>query len=372
MRKEVGMKSLFVKTAGGLILAGSISAIWLLPVSGKNGIDEPQPVRPVRSEVVRTAIRIPRLSYPGIVRASDSVDLAFEVSGRLVNFPAGSGRKVRKGEVLAVLDTRDFMQDLNKAKAAAEQARLTEQRNITAAKKHAGAVSQEQISVATANRIRAEAELKIAEKAVEDAVLKAPYDGWIADTYPSTYDTVEAGQKILTLQNIETVKVDVSLPESLVIDGLNTPFKSRKHYITFDSLPAMKYVPHSREFKAHADSRTQTYTATFAMKRPERLRLLPGMSATLTVEGCDMPSGDAKPWVSSDSVGNASDGSAFVWKLEPSGKEGEFTVKKRMVKLGRRVGSQIEVVEGLADGDRIASAGINILSEGRKVVLYKE
>ena len=63
---------------------------------------------------------------------------------------------------------------------------------------------------------------------------------------------------------------------------------------------------------------------------------------------------------------------AFVWKLEPSGKEGEFTVKRRMVKLGRRVGVQIEVVEGLADGDRIASAGVNILSEGRKVVLYRE
>ena len=180
------MKSLFVKTAGCVILVGAISAIWLFPISGEKGFDEPQPVRPLRSEVVSTAIKIPRLSYPGIVRANDSVDLAFEVSGRLVNFPAGSGQKVKKGDVLAVLDTRDFMQDLNKAKAAAEQARLTEQRNITAAKKHAGAVSQEQISVATANRIRAEAELRIAEKAVEDAVLKAPYDGWIADTYPST------------------------------------------------------------------------------------------------------------------------------------------------------------------------------------------
>ena len=61
-----------------------------------------------------------------------------------------------------------------------------------------------------------------------------------------------------------------------------------------------------------------------------------------------------------------------MWKLEPSGKDGEFTVKRRMVKLGRRVGTQIEVTEGLADGDRIASAGINILSEGRKVVLYRE
>ena len=366
------MKSVLVKVTGGVTLVGSVAAIWLFPASGKTGLDEPQPVRPLRSEVVKTSVKIPCLSYPGVIRACDSVDLAFEVSGRLVEFPASSGMKVKKGDVLAVLDKRDFLQALNKAKAAAEQARLTEQRNITAAKKHAGAVSQEQISVATANRIRSEAELRIAEKAVEDAVLRAPYDGWIADTYPSTYDTVEAGRKILTLQNIDTVKVDVSLPESLVIDGRNTPFKSRKHYITFDSMPEMKYEPHSREFKAHADSRTQTYTATFAMKRPEMLRLLPGMSATLTIEGCDIPSADAKPWVSSDSVGNAADGDAFVWRLEPSGKEGEFLVKRRKVKLGRRVGSQIEVLEGLSDGDRIASAGINILSEGRKVVLYRE
>ena len=207
------MKAMLVKTAGGVLLTGTIAAIWLFPCSGKNSLVEVQPVRPIRSEIVRTSIKVPRLSYPGIIRANDSVDLAFEVSGRLVEFPAGSGKKVKKGDVLAVLDTRDFMQDLNKAKAAAEQARLTEQRNITAEKRHVGAVSQEQISVATANRIRAEAELRIAEKAVEDAVLKAPYDGWIADTYPSTYDTVEAGQKILTLQNIDTVKIDVSLPE---------------------------------------------------------------------------------------------------------------------------------------------------------------
>lgn len=366
------MKSMLVKTAGGVVLVGAVAAIWIFPASENIISQESSPVRPLRSEVVKTSVKIPRLSYPGIIRACDSVDLAFEVSGRLVEFPAGSGRKVKKGDVLAVLDRRDFMQDLSKAKAVAEQARLTEQRNISAAKKYEGAVSQEQISVATANRIRAEAELKIAEKAVEDAVLKAPYDGWIADTYPSTYDTVEAGQKILTLQNIDTVKVDVSLPESLVIDGRNTPFKDRKHYITFDSMPEVKYEPHSREFKAHADSRTQTYTATFAMKRPEKLRLLPGMSATLTVEGCDIPSADAKPWVSAGSVGYSADGVPFVWRLEASGEEGVYIVKRRMVKLGRRIGSVIEVVEGLADGDRIASAGINMLSEGRKVVLYKE
>ena len=294
------MKAMLVKTAGGILLTGTIAAIWLFPCPGKNSLVEVQPVRPIRSEIVRTSIKIPRLSYPGIIRANDSVDLAFEVSGRLVEFPAGSGKKVKKGDVLAVLDTRDFMQDLNKAKAAAEQARLTEQRNITAEKRHVGAVSQEQISVATANRIRAEAELRIAEKAVEDAVLKAPYDGWIADTYPSTYDTVEAGQKILTLQNIDTVKIDVSLPESLVIDGLNTPFKNRKHYITFDSMPEMKYEPHSREFKAHADSRTQTYTATFAMKRPAATCLLPAQN-----RGCH-PIQSATPPPAARSCGNLS------------------------------------------------------------------
>ncbi len=366
------MKSLIAKTAGGVILAGATAAIWLCPASGRSVAVEPQPVRPIRSELVRTSIKKPRLCYPGTVRASDSVDLSFEISGRLMEFPVSNGQKVKKGDVLAVLDTRDIVQSLNKAKAMADQARLTEQRNINVAKKHPGAVSQEQISVATANRIRAEAELKIAEKELEDAVLKAPYDGLIADTYPSTYDMVNPGQKILTLQNIDMVKIEVSLPELLVIDARNTPFKRRKHYITFDSMPQKKYQAQPREFKAHADSRTQTYTAIFEMARPGELRLLPGMSATLTVEGCDIPSPSANPWVSSGSVGNGPDGRAFVWLLERSGKEGEYAVRKRIVKLGGRAGTQIEILEGLADGDRIAAAGINVLSEGRKVTLYRK
>ena len=366
------MKSLIANTAGGMILAGATAAIWLCPAAGRSVSIDSQPVRPVRSEVVRTSVKVPRLSYPGTVRASDSVDLSFEISGRLMDFPVSNGQKVKKGDVLAVLDTRDIVQSLNKAKAAADQARLTEQRNISVAKKHPGAVSHEQISVATANRIRSEAELKIAEKELEDAVLKAPYDGLIADTYPATYDMVHAGQKILTLQNIDTVKIEVSLPESLVIDARNAPFKQRNHYITFDSMPDRRYHAQPREFKAHADSRTQTYTASFEMARPAELRLLPGMSATLTVEGCDIPSPEARPWVSLGSVGNGPDGRSFVWLLYPADKEGEFVVRKRTVLLGGRVGSEIEVLEGLSDGDRIATAGINVLFEGRKVILYRK
>ncbi len=366
------MKSTAVKFAGGAILAGAIAAIWLIPAAKKNNLVQEMPVRPLRSELVKTSIMMPRLHFPGIVQANDSVDLAFVVSGRIMQFPVNRGQRVKKGEVVAALDTRDFEQALSKAKAAAEQARLTEQRNINASKAHAGAVSQEQISEAVAKRTRAEAELKIAEKALEDAVLKAPYDGMVADTYPSTYDMVQAGTKVLTIQNIETIKIDVSLPESLVIDPSNTPFKERKHYITFDSFPREKYLAKLEEFTAQADSRTQTYTATFVMARPSGIRLLPGMSATLTVDGCNVASAGAKPWVSSDSVGNAADGGAFVWRLESVGENGVFAVKKQAVKLGRRVGAQIEILEGLKDGDRIASAGVNVLSEGRKVTLYKE
>lgn len=364
------MKSLIAKASGVLILSGATAAVWLCPAPGKSAGGDFMSVRPVRSEIVRTSIRKPRLCYPGKVRASDSVDLSFEISGRLMEFPVSNGQKVKKGDVLAVLDTRDIVQSVNKAKAAADQARLTEERNINVSRKHPGAVSEEQISVATANRIRAQAELKIAEKELEDAVLRAPYDGLIADTYPSTYDMVSPGQKILTLQNIDMVKIEVSLPESLVIDARNEPFKRRRHYITFDSMPRRRYKAQPRDFKAHADSRTQTYAATFEMARPEGMRLLPGMSATLTVEGCEIPSPSAKPWVSSASVGNSPDGGAFVWILERTGKEGEYVVRRRAVKLGERVGTGIEILEGLADGDRIAAAGINVLSEGRKVVLY--
>jgi hypothetical protein len=74
--------------------------------------------------------------------------------------------------------------------------------------------------------------------------------------------------------------------------------------------------------------------------------------------------------VPSDVVGFASDDSAFVWVLDAQD-GGVFAVRRQVVALGRRNGAEVEVVEGLAPGARIAAAGVAILTEGRRVRLLE-
>ncbi len=61
-----------------------------------------------------------------------------------------------------------------------------------------------------------------------------------------------------------------------------------------------------------------------------------------------------------------------MWKLEKTDREGEYKTVKQTVETGEPIGTSVVVNKGLAEGDRIAVAGITILTEGRVVTLWKE
>ena len=372
------MKSVAGKVVGAAMLVAGIAAIWLWP-KGKAESPEESVVRPVRSMVVSDRMKLPELRFPGKVRAGESRDLSFEVPGRLVDFDSNSnGRLVKKGDILAKLDARDYEADVKKAEAERERAELTLQRMKNASK--TGGVSKEDISKAEADAKTAEAQLAIAKKALESCVIVAPYDGVVAETYPESLDMAAVGQKILTLQDADRVKFDVSIPETMVIDRrLGDELKARRHFVVFDALPAQKFDVEFVEFTSKADDRTQTFTATFSMPTQERFVILPGMSVTLVIEGGETAkaAGDGKGLqfafaVPTVAVGADETGAHFVWKLVKTDKEGEYRTVKQRVETARLVGTDIGVKSGLENGDRIAVAGVTILTEGRTVTLYGE
>ena len=71
-------------------------------------------------------------------------------------------------------------------------------------------------------------------------------------------------------------------------------------------------------------------------------------------------------------VGADEAGAHFVWKLVKADKDGEYKVTKQPVETGPLLGTDLVVKKGLAEGDRIAVAGVTILTEGRIVTLWKE
>ena len=358
------------KIVGALLLAAGIAAIWLWP-KARPEVDTKVAVRPVRNMVVSGKVRLPTLRFPGKVRAGERRDLMFEVPGRLVDFKIEKGRQVTKGAVLAKLDTRDFESDVRKAEAAYERSESTLSRMRRASVK--GGVSKEDVSKAESDAKTCEAQLAIARKALESCVLKAPYDGIVSDTYPEELDMVSVGQKILTIQSIDRVKFDVSVPEAMVISRrMVETMAGRRAFVVFDSLADKEFDVKFEEFVSQADDRTQTFTATFSMPVHPEYAILPGMSVTLVITGGDSSVGNGALSVPSVAVGADSSGAHFVWKLVPSEKEAHFKVVKQPIVTDMLSGTDFAVKSGLADGDRIVTAGVSMLSEGQIVTLLKE
>ncbi|MFA6929563.1 MAG: efflux RND transporter periplasmic adaptor subunit [Lentisphaeria bacterium] len=333
-------------------------------------------IRPVKSLLVQRDFEQPDLYLPGQARANDEVQLSFEVPGQIIEKKVIRGQKVRKGEVLMRLDARDYANKLKEAQAALDRSKAHFDRISKALA--AQAVSQEDFSNAQAAYQSSTASFDIARKALDSTELLASFDGVIADIFVDNFMTVATNTPILSLQDISEVQVEVNVPERYVVnaprgilkqDGLNA-------YAVFDSIPNQKFAISFKEFTPTANSSTQTYLASFVMPSPTDVLILPGMTATIVVPGksrwvLEAPvQGIAVPAVA---VGVDSQGGHFVWLLQAEEKEKDlYSVHKRSVQVGERQDTTIAVLTGLEANERIAAAGVTLLSEGQQVRLLNE
>lgn len=365
MRKP---RNLSGKLIGGVLLAAGVAAVFLYKAKPE---EEPEDttVRPVKSWVVGADAPRPKLYFPGTVEADVEVDLSFEVGGRLVEFPVRRGTVVEQGAVLGRLDPRNFENQVKNAEADLERAQSSLGRIEKALR--VNAVSQDEYSQARAAVAKAEAQLAIQRKALDDTRLEARFRGVVSDVFADQFDTVSPGQPVLKLQDVATLTIAVSVPEGYVQLASPGKLDSASFAVRFDSLPGRSFPVQLKEFVTTADPVTQTYRATFSMEKPAGVFLLPGMSGTVVVEGAKPSAAGEILAVPSNAVGFASDGAAFVWVLDAQD-GGVYAARRQPVALGKRLGENVEVRDGLAPGARIAAAGVAILTEGRRVRLLDE
>lgn len=329
---------------------------------------EPKPVRPLKTMVIESSFAAAPRKYPGKVQANQSVDLSFQVGGPLIELLVKKGQEVEEGALLARIDPRDFENNLASAKADYNKAKEELERNERAVK--TGAVSQTALTSAKAAFEKAEAGMNIAQKALDDTYLYAKFSGTIANKYVVNYQDVQAKQAILSLQDISSVEIDVAVPEGRVAAADVPEEGEYKAVVRFEYLPGREYEVKLKEYTTEADPLTQTYLATFVMPAPEDVQILPGMTATIWVfllkDRLNQQEGFPVPV---DAVPVDGQGVYFVWKVVE--KAGKHTVQRMDVKVGEMMADEILVVEGLAKGDRIATAGVHLLYEGQEVRLLQ-
>jgi RND family efflux transporter MFP subunit len=350
---------------GIVLMAAAVYSVAFVDWS-KEVPPEPPVVRPLKTMVIESPFSATGRKYPGKVAANEEVNLAFQVSGQLIEFPVRKGQDVAQGELLARLDPRDFENTLATRQAALDSAQADYER-LKGLSERGMAADKETID-SKALYDAAVAEASIAQKALDDTQLYAPFAGVIADTFVDNFQNVSAKQPVLSLQDVASVEIVVNVPEERVVRAQKGKEKDRSRFAaTFEYLPGREFEVTVKEFSTQADPATQMYEATFVMPAPEGASILPGMTVTVREYPRTTAPAEATAFaVPIEAVPIDEQGDYFVWVVEDAA-GGTGTVHRTAVKVGEMVQDDILVLEGLSVGDRIALAGVHLLQEGQQV-----
>ncbi len=352
----------------GLIVVGVVS-VFIIDWQAEPP-EPPHPIRPLKTLIVGQAIPPAGRVYPGKIRANEEVDLAFQVAGPLIEFLVRQGQEVAKGELLARIDPRDFENILAAQTATAAHAELDRKRF-----EEAQAVGAATVMEADRARLQAEvaeADRRIAAKALEDTYLRAPFAGIVARTFVENFQNVQARESILRLQDISHVDVEVNVPEQRLAIARQKKDMYR-FFATFEYLPDRQFEVTFKELATDADPATQTYAVIFTMPPPEGLLTLPGMTVTLLETLKEQPTEDvaAGYLLPVNSVGIDGVGGYYVWLLSQA-ENNTYSVARADVTVGEMKLDSILVTDGVATNDRIAAAGIHFLHDGQLVTLLDQ
>ena len=171
---------------------------------------EEQSPRLVKLQTIDRQQALVTLEYPGEIKAARSVNLGFEVSGKIIELPIEDGLAMKEGELLGRLDPSDYeaARDAARANLRATRSAYVRARNIF----NEGAGSQAEVDRTLRDLTVAEQDLKKAQKALDDTELKAPYTGVVGQRIADNYQNVQAKEPVLIFQDTSSLEMDVSVP----------------------------------------------------------------------------------------------------------------------------------------------------------------
>lgn len=329
-----------------------------LALAGGCGTEEAPPpaiIRPVLAMKAADAQAFAERSFTGRAKATREANIAFEVSGRLVERSVLVGQTVEQGQLLARLDPRDFQNALDQAEASQQRAQAFRDRIALAAK--TGSVSQQELTDAEAGLEIARAEVQIRQKALEDSRLYAPFSGTISTILVENHENVRAKQVIMRLLDTSKIEMIVDIPEALI--SLAPYVKSVK--VTFDAFPDREVPATIKEISNEASLLTRTYGVNLIMDQPADIKILPGMAGRASGRP-EVPGNLDETGVElSVSAVFSDDGErSYVWVIE------DGVAHRREVEVGQLSARGI-IVSGVKRGEWIAIAGVHTLEEGQKV-----
>ncbi len=317
--------------------------------------------------------------FTGRIEAVDRVEVRPRVSGYIQRVAFKEGSDVRKGDVLFVIDQREYRAALDRAEADLARAKTQYELSRSESERAQGlikenAISREEYDARTSGAAQSEAAIKAAQAAVEQArlnlewsVIRAPISGKVSRAEVTQGNLVQDGQTLLTtVVSLDPVYVYFESDEQAYLGytGLDSAGARKKPRNTRDpvrmGLANEQGYPHLGylDFIDNSlDPRTGTIRARAVFSNKDRV-FTPGLFARVQLLG----SGTINAVLVRDGAIGTDQDRKFVYVLKP-----DSTIDYRGVELGRIVDGLRIIRKGLTPGELVVINGLQRVRPGVKV-----
>lgn len=395
----------------GLLIAGSVVLVLALAAAGWWALGRPSGI-PIQVAVARevaspgessgsTSVGASMLDASGYVVARRLATVSAKTIGRVVEVAIEEGQRVEKDQIIARLDDANARAMLDQARAqlaqaeasleaarvALEDARPIFQRNEQQMK--AGVISAQTFDTARATfnaaqtdyqvRLRAvelaRAGVEVAERNLEDTIVRAPFGGIVTVkaaqpgeiVSPSTAGGGFTRTGIGTIVDMDSLEVEVDVSENFI----NRVHPDQPATIKLNAYPDWEIPAYVIAVIPTADRSKATVKVRVGFKERDA-RILPDMGARVSFLSTPTAADDGSIQsvravvVPSEAVkANGDNGTVFIIN-------GDDTVERRVVRLGARTQDGQLVLSGLMGGMRVAVGNLDALTDGAKIHVVTE
>ena len=388
---------------GAAVSAALLSAACSGTQTSAAAPQEPAPVAVRPAQVEGQSIdRFLRVT--GSLAADEQADVAAETAGRVIGTPVERGTRVTAGTVLIRVSATEADASLREAEANAAQLEarlglsarqpfeptavpdvlnakasldlaeaefgriksLLDQKVVSQAEydqrftQVQAARQQYQSAQNTAQQsyrslLAARARVDLARKSAADTVVRAPFNGIVAERLVSTGDYVSRGMKVATVVRIDPVRVELTVPEQY----LSQVKAGQMVRLSVDAYPGETFTASVRFVSPSLKPDQRALTVEAVAKNPDG-RLKPGLFATALLQ---QPAPAPALLVPATSVETVA-GTSRVYVIAADNK-----VEERIVTLGEKVGDRVEIATGVKAGERVAANPRGKLADGARVQL---
>lgn len=345
-----------------LAVIGGVAAPKVLPLlhaqetgrsKDKAGDRGRAPLR-VSAVVVAAAPFAETLTSTGTLLAEESVELQAETNGKVLAIHFKEGARVRKGDLLVKLNDADLSATRERAVYRKQLGTLRERRVAQLLKQ--GVARQEEYDMALNELNVQQAEIELTEAQIAKTEIRAPFDGVVGLRYVSEGSFVNAATRIATLQRLDRLKVDFSVPEKYA-----TRLRVGSPIAFAIAGGDRRFTGQIYAFDPRIDTTTRTVLIRALCPNPEG-RLLPGAFANVEVTLTQLTDALLIPAVAV--VPGLDHKNVFVVK--------DGKAESRRVETGMRTQSTVHILSGLSAGDVVITSGLQQVRAGQAVTVVGE